>query len=332
MDKLYIIIVAATLCLTSCTHVAVKESAADYTREIYSPGYASGFRIYSLPDDSTKLALEVFRPDTARITIPSGGFKSLFCMSATYVGALSELGLDSTITAVSGKNYLVNDKVKTRAVDAGYEGAMDYETLLSAKPDLALIYGIGGHSPIEAKLQELAIPYVYINDFEEESPLGRAEWMVALGALTGTDGTEKFNEITSAYNSEPGNVPVMINAPYSGSWFIPGKDNYMSQLISDAGGRITVTQPDGPQSGTIDLEEALPAIAEATVWLNPGQAATIADLRRLVPKASFSAEVWSQTPDFYESGAARPDLVVRELKNILNGSASDSLHYFVRLK
>jgi len=318
--------------LCACTRVTHLEETTDFTREAYSPRYATGFRLYSLPDDTTRLALEVYRPDTMRIAIPRGGFRSLLCMSSTYVGALTELGTDSVIVAASCKDNIVNSAVKQRAAEAGYDGAMNYEAILSVKPDLALIYGIGGRSPIEAKLEELSIPYVYVNDFEEQSPLGRAEWIVALGALTGIDGKTKFGEITKAYVPAGGETAVMINAPYSGSWFIPGKGNYMSKLISDAGGRLIVEQEAGAESGTIDLEEALPALSEATIWLNPGQAATLAEARRFVPKGKFTAAVWNQTPDFYESGASHPDLVVEELKMIFKATAPDSLRYFRRLR
>lgn len=308
------------------------EEASDFTKEAYSPRYATGFRLYSLPEDTTHLALEVYRPDTMRISIPRGGYRSLLCMSSTYVGALSVLGTDSMIVAASSKEYIVNKSVKTRAAEAGYEGAMDYEAILAAKPDIALIYGIGGRSSIEGKLEELSIPFVYINDFEEQDPLGRAEWIVALGALTGTDGKPIFTDIEKAYIPSVGDKRVMINAPYSGNWFIPGKGNYISKLISDAGGRICVNQASGAQSTPVDLEEALPALASAQIWLNPGQVNTLAEAQRLVPKGKFKADVWNQTPDFYESGASRPDLVLEELKQIFNGTASDSMRYFTRLR
>lgn len=331
MNKL-IISLFLVIGITACTRTVLIKSADDYTREIYTPRYANGFRIYSIPSDSSQLALEVYRPDTMRIAIPIGGFRSLLCMSSTYVGNLSYLGADSLIVAVSCRDYLNDTIVKNRAVEIGYEGAIDYEAILSVKPDIALIYGIGGHSSIEGRLEELSIPYVYINDFEEQNPLGRAEWMVALGALTGTDRQHCFSEIVDNYRPAEGNVSVMLNAPYSGAWFIPGRANYISRLISDAGGKICVNQQSGAESTTIDLEEAIPALAGAEIWLNPGQVSDLAAVKNLVPKAKVNAKVWNQTSDFFEYGAARPDLVLNELQQIFQGSASDSLRFFTRLK
>lgn len=320
------------LIFTACTRVVKINEAADYTTVAYTPNHATGFELRSLPGDSSMMMLEVYRPDTMRIVIPRGGFGSLLCMSSTYVGALSTLGTADRIVAVSGRDYLTDSDVKARAVEVGYEGAMNYEALLAAKPDIALIYGIGGQSALAAKLEELSVPYVYINDFKEQDPLGRAEWMVALGALTGVDGRARFTEIAGNYQPTAGSVPVMLNAPYGGTWFIPGKENYMSKLISDAGATIVAPQADGSDSGTIDLEEALPALAEASIWLNPGQVTSLAQVKDLVPKAKFNGSVWNQTPDFYESGTARPDLVVKELQSIVNATAPDSMRYFIRLK
>ena len=318
----------------SCTHtVSIDTLPDDFSTEVYTPSHATGFRLLACDSDSTLLALEVYRPDTMRIAIPRGGFTQLLCMSSTYVGALTTIGADDRIVAVSGKQYLTNRRVAERAAEVGYEGAMDYEALLAAKPDLALIYGVGGESALAAKLAELSVPYVYISDFEEQSPIGRAEWMVALGALAGVDGTERFEQIRQAYRPvADSTAAVMINAPYSGSWFIPGRDNYMSQLLRDAGARLTAPQPSGYESRPIDREQALPALERADYWLNPGQAETMEQVRALVPQAKFGGSVWNQTPDFYESGASRPDLVLEELQKIFSASAPDSMRYFKRIR
>ncbi len=327
----HLILTALIMC--GCTRFVAIDKPDDFNRTAYEPAYATGFRLLANDRDSTLLALEVYRPDTMRIAIPRGGFSRLMCMSSTYVGALSTLSADSAIVAVSCKQYLTNRNVANRAAEVGYEGAMDYESILAAKPELALIYGIGGKSPLAAKLDELSIPYIYIADFEEQSPLGRAEWLIALGALTGIDATETFSQIADAYKpADSNNSTVMVNGPYSGNWFVPGSENYMSQLLHDAGARLNVGQPEGYESRPIDLEVALPALEGADFWLFPGQVETLAQTQQLVPKARFSGEVWNQTGDFYETGASRPDLVIGELKQIFSHQAPDSLRYFFRLK
>ncbi len=66
---------------------------------------------------------------------------------------------------------------------------MNYELLLGLKPDVVLLYGIGdAQTAVTDKLKELSIPYMYVGEYLEESPLGKAEWLVALSELTDSRG------------------------------------------------------------------------------------------------------------------------------------------------
>ncbi len=323
----------SALILTGCTHVAKlppqEHPTEEYTRAYYTPTHAAGFELLSLPNDTTRLLLRTFAPDTMAVAIPQGGFRRIVAMSSTYVAYLQEANALDRLVGVSSPQYLT---AKVDVPDVGHEGAMDYETLLAVKPELVLIYGIGGPSPIADKLDALAVPYVYISDFQEQRPLGRAEWQVAVAALAGCDLRSHFSAIEANYQPQAGTTKVMLNAPYGGAWFIPGREGYASQFIADAGGEINVAQAAGAESQPIAEESALVALSQANVWLFPGQASTLSELRQTVPKAQFEGSAWNQRPDFYESGAARPDRVLSELKLIFADTAPDSLHYFYKLR
>lgn len=324
-------------CVIGCTHTVKKESQHDiskFTEIYYEPDYASGFRIKSLPDDSTSLMIEVYSPDTARIVIPRGGFRRVVAMSSTYVAHLELSDRVDRLVGVSSPQYISSPAVRAMSLpDVGYDGAMNYERLLTVKPEIVMLYGVGGPSPIVPKLEELGIPYIYISDFSEQLPLGRVEWLVASGALTGADMRAVFDEIRAAYVPTKGDKAVMMNAPYGGTWFIPGMEGYMSRLINDAGAKIVAPQRSGSDSTPIDSEEALNALTKADLWLCPGAATNRAELDMAVPKAHFYGDIWNQTADFYESGAVRPDSVLRELKMIVQGTTpADSLRYFYKVK
>lgn len=323
--------------LIGCNNVVRIEpqhDVSEFTESFYEPAFASGFRIKSLPDDSTSLMLEVYTPDTARIVIPHGGFRRVVAMSSTYVAHIETVGCLDRLVGVSSPQYISSPVVRAMSIpDVGYDGAMNYEQLLAVKPELVMLYGVGGPSPIVPKLEELGVPYVYISDFSEQLPLGRAEWIVASGALVGADMRKTFADVRSAYMPMSGDKAVMINAPYGGAWFIPGMEGYMSRLIADAGGRIVAPQRSGSDSTPIDSEEALLALTKADLWLCPGAASNRTELEMAVPKSRFRGDVWNQTADFYENGAVRPDSVLCELKMILNGTApTDSLRYFYKVK
>ena len=44
---------------------------------------------------------------------------------------------------------------------------------------------MNGASAMESKLKDLGIPFMYVGDYLEESPLGKAEWLVALSEVVG---------------------------------------------------------------------------------------------------------------------------------------------------
>lgn len=318
MKKLALILLPLlTACASKSAHEGIGEG---FDALCYAPEYANGFALYT---NGEQVMLETYRPDTMRVVIPQGGFERMACMSSTYVGLLDAAGSTERIVAVSGKRFLCNKAVAERVAEVGYEGAMDYESLLAAAPDIVLIYGVGGKSAIASKLEQLGLNYVYIGDFEEQDPLGRAEWMVALGALAGQDVKQRFGKIAEAYAPSEGDARVMLNAPYGGAWFLPGKDGYMTRLIEDAGGTLAVTPVAGYESTPVDMERAVVAVSSSQFWLNSGGAN--------VAHAEFAGEKWEQTRDFFESGAARPDMVLHELQAIFQGGAPDTLRYFKRI-
>ena len=56
--------------------------------------------------------------------------------------------------------------------DIGYEAGADFEALAAAKPDIVLLYGISSSNAMEDRLRILGIPYLYIGEYLETSPLG----------------------------------------------------------------------------------------------------------------------------------------------------------------
>ena len=92
---------------------------------------------------------------------------------------LDAIDEDRCVVGVSGIDYISNPDIQAHrdsVGDVGYEGNINYELLLSLDPDLVLLYGVNGASSMEGKLKELNIPFMYVGDYLEESPLGKAEW------------------------------------------------------------------------------------------------------------------------------------------------------------
>lgn len=350
-----------------------------FDRTVYEPQYASGFRILG-NEESESYVIEVtdpwegadsvtFRllvlaegeevPDDFDGQVLKGKAGRIVAMSSTNVAMLDALGKTPEIVGISGKRFISSSNVKSRLADiadVGYEGQMDYEALIASRPDLVLLYGVQGASAMENKLRELGIPYLYVGDYLEESPLGKAEWVVAIAAVVSSvdEGVKVFSELPPRYNSLRDSlaslnlppVKVLVNAPYADSWLLPPTGSYGSRLIADAGGKILTRGKISDNVIPVSREEALLIAGEADFWLNPGNVQSLGELDRLAPgflntgcvtKGGVFNNNRRSTPgggnDYFESGVMHPDVILLDLVRIFHPERFPGpLYYYQRLE
>ena len=303
------LILLLALALAGCRNKS--SNLTDFNRSVYTPGYASGFDVKGA-DGRQSVLLTVTNPwqgaegvETALFIARDGetapeGFGGqvlegdagrIVCMSSTHIAMLDAIGEAGRVVGVSGIDYISNPDIQARRDsigDVGYEGNINYELLLSLDPDLVLLFGVNGASSAEGKLKETGIPFLYVGDYLEESPLGKAEWLVALSEVVGrrAEGEKVFVEIPVRYNALKQRVAdnaldapsVMLNTPYGDSWFMPSTGSYAVRLITDAGGDYIYKKNTGNASTSIDMEEAYLLASDADVWLNVGMANTLDEL------------------------------------------------------
>ena len=352
-------------------------STADFTKKVYAPEHASGFEIAGT-DGGQSTLIRVFNPwqgakdvemlyfiarngekaprDFEGVTIPAGA-RRIVCMSSSYIAMLDALEQTDRIVGVSGMDYISNPYViahKETIKDMGPE--MNYELLVGLAPDLVLLYGIGdAQSTVTDKLKELGIPYMYVGEYLEESPLGKAEWLVAVAELTDSreTGEAVFQAIPERYHAlkqlaaGTGERPtVMLNTPWNDNWIMPSVKSYVAQLITDAGGDYIYKGNTSNSSQPIGLETAYGLIREADVWLNVGMATTLGELKAMNPqfsdaKAIRDGKVYNNNlrltagggNDYWESAVVRPDIVLRDLIHIFHPELiTDTLYYYRHLK
>jgi len=352
---------------------------ADFNRPLYTPEYASGFKIEGA-DGRRSVLLTVTNPwqGTDGVTtqlfiardgepVPEGfggqvldaEAKRIVAMSSTHIAMLDAICEAGRTVGVSGLDYISNPAIQARRDrigDVGYEGNINYELLLSLDPDLVLLYGVNGASPMEGKLEELGIPFMYVGDYLEESPLGKAEWLVALSEVVGkrAEGEKVFAPIPIRYNALKKRVAdctrsapsVMLNTPYGNSWFMPSTASYTARLIADAGGDYIYRKNTGNASEAIDAEEAYLLASEADIWLHTGTAASLGELKTMCPKFTDtrcfrSGQVYNNTArtnaaggnDYFESAVVHPDLVLRDLVKIFHPElVKEDFVYYKQLK
>ncbi len=364
--------------LTSCNGNKTSR-IDDFSKDVYTPEYASGFEIKRADGkesvivsvsnpwqgaDSITTQLLVVRngetvPEGFTGQVLNGDAKRIVAMSSTHIAMLDAVGEAGRVVGVSGIDYISNSVISANRDiigDVGYEGNINYELLLSLDPDLVLLYGVNGASAMEGKLSELQIPYMYVGDYLEENPLGKAEWLVALSEVVGkrNEGKTVFDEIPVRYNAIKKKVAdaaldapsVMLNTPYGDSWFMPSTKSYVATLVTDAGGDYIYKKNTGNTSMPVDLEEAYKLTSDADMWLNVGMANSLEELKATCPKFTDTrcfrnGYVWNNNlrtntaggNDYYESAVVNPDLVLRDLVKIFHPELiEEDFVYYKQLK
>lgn len=366
---------AVIACMCVCCAPYKERSNDDFSHTVYTPAYASGFEI--LADDDQNTLLRVTRPWQGDAVVEQtlaifgseeaaagysgeyivGAAERVVCMSTSHIALLDALGEVQSVVGVSGKQYVMNERVSQNGAvrDVGYDSNLDYEALVLLRPDVVLLYGVSAeNSSVTAKLRELKIPYIYLGDYTEQSPLGKAEWMVAVAEIMGcrTRGEELFSEVVTRYEEVRASIPksddecrVMLNTPYQDVWYMPSDDSYMVRLIEDAGGSyIYKGKNPSSESVGISLEDAYLLVNRADVWLNVGQFRSFDELSSAAPHFMATPVVVRgavynnnrrQTAaggsDFWESAIVQPDVVLRDIASIIAGDDS-RLYYYQRLE
>lgn len=336
---------------------------SQWCEDVYLPEYAGGFRI-STAEGKESVIITTFTPwqgaegETRSLFMARNGEKPpksfkgqvlegdaerIVCLSSSYIAMLDALGEVDRVAGVSGMDFITNPYIqenRDRIADVGYDGNTDYERLLASAPDIVLLYGITGASGMEAKLKELRIPFMYIGEYMEESPLGKAEWCVPVAEIIGCRerGIEIFNRIPKRYDSlktiaarVPERPDVMVNIPYGDAWIMSPPGSYMGRLITDAGADYIYPGDTTEVSRTIDIEEAYKLVNECDYWINTGRVTSKAALLAELPKFADvpclkEGRVYNNNlrinryggDDFWESGIMHPDIILEDLIKIFH--------------
>lgn len=275
-----------------------------------------------------------------RLTVP---VRSLYSGSTTQLSLLTASGSLGTLTGVASTKYVVSAEVRKRiaagkVAEYAPNGTIDAEKVIAARPDALMTAGM--QDPRYAKLRRAGIGVVANAEWLEPTPLGRAEWIKAVAALTGTEqrAGEVFEKVEQDYRRVAADAagatpptPVLLGTLYQGAWTLAAGGSYFGRLVTTAGGSYPWQKDRGTGSLRLSFETVYAKAGSARTWLVDQTWKSTADAVRADPRHSRltavrSGEVWSNTRslgpgggnDFYESGVLRPDLVLADLVSILH--------------
>jgi iron complex transport system substrate-binding protein len=126
-----------------------------------------------------------------------------------------------------------------------------------------------------------------------------------------------------------------------------GGRSHAAQLIEDAGGAYLWRDNPSTQAVPLDLEAVYLEAVKADIWINPGAANSIADIRLLDERLGDlevlkNGHVYNNNArissgggnDYWESGTVRPDLILADLISVFHPDllTDHSYLYYRKLK
>lgn len=240
---------------------------------------------FSPADSVTPKLTYLLVPDSIKDVPSTGGIvirtpiKSALIYSSVTAGALDELGSFDVIKGVTDAQYFTDPRIKSRIasgriVDAGAAATPSREKLLALSPDCIILNLYEGMDV--TGIDGLGIPVIKMVDNQENTPLGRAEWIKLIGALTGkqTKAESIYSTVKSEYTALSQATAKLNNRPkvltenmYQGIWYVPGGNSFQARLIKDAGGNYFKSDDKSSGSLSLSYEQVFADARDADVWL-----------------------------------------------------------------
>lgn len=267
--------------------------------------------------------------------------QKLACLSSVYAGFVDAINAAQQIGYVDETDFIYSKRLRSlidsgKIKECGTESDLNFEVLAQQKP-LVFTYEIDGqgNSVIE-RMKKLKIPFLICNDFRENHPLGRAEWLKVFGVICNQQHVagQLFDEIVSHYESTlyfcQENIKtkptVFSGAMFGGNWNVSGGNTFIAQFIKHAGGTYIFEDDNIDGNKLMTFENFYIRCKDADVWINPNHYHTLQEIksednRYALFKAFKNKRVYNNNRlinqyggnAYWEMGVVRPDIVLKDL-------------------
>lgn len=327
-----------------------------------STSYAKGFDIIEGDGFRTLLLFRHYQKttDTLRYllytneeNVPEGNFQGkiqvpvnkAIALSSPYSAMMESLGGIAQIIAIPQAAYIYSPALlrlieEEKVLELGPEVQIDIESTLNLKPDILMYSAFpGGVSRNIEQLESLGVPCLPLAEWQENTLLGRAEWVKVIGSLLDKkpEADSLFAHISSVYQNLKGkitkseNKPLLLSGlPFKGIWSVPGGDSYMAHVFADAGASYHWQTEHQTTSLPLSFEAVYPIGLKAEIWVGPGSVQSynslIAQDDRFLDFLAYKQKKiyhYYQRAneqggnDYWESGVINPHLILSDLIKIV---------------
>ena len=271
--------------------------------------------------------------------------KTIVVTSTTHIPSLEMLNEVNTLVGFPHADYISSEKVRAR-IDAGNvkelgnNQDLNTEVILNLQPSVIIGYGIDNKNPTLDNLQKSGLKVMLNGDWNEETALGKAEWIKFFGALYGKqkEAGEIFTTIEKDYlktieiakraNYTP---TILAGDMFEDRWYLPKGTSWGSLLLKQANGTYLWQEISGTGSLSLSFETVFEKAKNADIWITSGQFSSLQEMTDMNPHyAKFDAfrnkNVYSFSGKkgktggilYYELAPNRPDIVLKDIVRILH--------------
>ena len=276
------------------------------------------------------------------INIP---IQSIVVTSTTHIPSLEMLNEEKTLVGFPNLAYVSSEKVRAlidakKIKELGNNQSLNTEVLIDLQPDVIIGYGLDNNNPTLDNLEKSGLKVLLNGDWNEQTPLGKAEWIKFFGALY--DKQEQANEIFSKIEKDYlktieiakkaiAKPTILAGDIFEGKWYLPSGTSWGSLILKEANSNYLWQETTGTGSLSLSFETVFEKAKDADFWITSGQFSTLKEMTGANPhynqfKTFQNKNVYSFAAKkgktggilYYELAPNRPDIVLKDLVKILH--------------
>lgn len=226
------------------------------------------------------------------------------------------------------------------SIGASFHGAPDFEKLITIRPEVVFLSSASlGRAESVKRARQLGLPAVPSMSWMEPSVLGQAEWLHLVAAFLNAEETSisQFEQIRNRYfelsemAQAQGDTPTIMWLDPGGQrdkWVVP-QNNWIAQLVRDAGGRSLFAEEVGPPTRDVMTEQIFARGDEITAFVTtsvalaePGSMGALEAAPAMQAKRLFDVHRRSRPEhdayDWYESAVVEVDTVLADFVALMH--------------
>jgi iron complex transport system substrate-binding protein len=278
-------------------------------------------------------------------TIIQTPIQTVIATSTTHISSLEMLGVENTLIGFPNLNYISSEKIRARIEagkikELGTNQSLNIEVAIDLAPSVIVGYGIDNKNPALDNLQKSGLKVILNGDWNEQSPLGKAEWIKFFGALYGKEKEAKkiFSDIEKEYRNTlllaqktTSKPTILSGAMFENTWYVPQGNSWGALFLKNAGAHYLWENSKGTGSLSLPFETVFETAQNADFWIGPGDYISLEEMEKSNPhyvqfKAFKTKNVYSYGTKkgktggllYFESAPNRPDLVLKDIVKIVH--------------